>query len=246
MATLPAAFADDEPSITLPIFKSDAPTIDGVWSSSQEWSIAGVTLLDYTDDTQLIIKGKHDMNSLYILLEMPQDYVLDGHGAICLDTLKDGGAYMKPDDYCFVLGEDLNAYVGDGSTTLMKAETPLSQYVEAARGLSGSNSPYESKNHVTYEFKIPLKEFGALRTDYGFYVSYDTRGQTNNFTYDYSWPESKSGAYLHAASPRAWGQISLSPDANAPEFPMPVIGVIVGMIGIVTIFSRAKLFKGIA
>jgi hypothetical protein len=243
IAVFPAAFAD-QPSITLPISKeSDTPTLDGVWSSSKEWTKAGVTIVNYTDGTQLVIRGKHDINSLYILLEMPQDYVLDGHGAICLDSKNDGGPYMQPDDYCLVLGDTLDAFRGDGRTTLMTDESTLNQFAEAERGLSGSNSPYESKNHVTYEFKVPLKELGPVSTNYGFYVTYDTRGQTTNYTYDYSWPVSSNADYLRTASPRAWGQISLSPDANVPEFPMPIIGIVAGLIGVLTVISRTKLFK---
>jgi hypothetical protein len=245
MAALPAAFAD-QPSITLPISKeSDTPTLDGVWTSSQEWTKAGVTIVNYTDGAQLVIRGKHDFNSLYILLEMPQDHVLDGHGAVCLDSLNDGGAYMQSDDYCLVLGNTLDAFRGDGRTTLMTDESTLNQFAEAKRGLSSKNSPYESEDHVTYEFKIPLKELGPLRTNYGLYVTYDTRGQTDNFTYDYSWPDSKSADYLRTASPRAWGQIFLSPDADVPEFPIPIIGVVAAIIGMVTIFSRTSQSKGI-
>jgi hypothetical protein len=179
-----------------------------------------VTVTDYTDGTQLVIKAKHDLDSLYVLLEMPEDNRLDGHGVVCLDTSNDGGPYMKKDDYCFTLGNSLRVYQGDERTTIMRNEVEVTQEVQAARGVT--SSPYGSE-HVSYEFKIPLAEFGPVSTEYSMYVNFDTRGQ-DNFTYRYSWPDLKSNSYLDAPPPRSWGQISLSADTDVPEFSVPVIG----------------------
>lgn len=244
IAAMPASFAQEN-SITLPISEGNVPVIDGVWTSSIEWSQASVTFTNYTDGTQLVIKAKHDWDSLYVLLEMPQDNRIDGHGVVCLDTLNDGGPYMKTDDYCFTLGSSLRAYRGDERTTVMRDEVAITQEVQAARGLTTSHSPYGPEDHVSYEFKIPLEEFGPLATEYGLYITFDTQGQTNNFTYRYSWPDYKSDSYLDAPPPRSWGQISLSPDADVPEFSVSVLGAMAGIVGVAIIFSRTILLKRI-
>jgi hypothetical protein len=242
VAAMPSSFAQEN-SITAPILQGDTPVIDGVWTSANEWSQASLTFANYTDNTQLVIKAKHDLDSLYVLLEMPKDSRIDGHGVVCLDTLSDGGPYMKADDYCFALGSSLKVYRGDGRTTIMKDEVAVTREVQAARGLTASHSPYGSGEHMSYEFKIPLKEFGPIATDYGLYVNFDTRGQTDSFTHYYSWPDLETDSYLNAASPRSWGQISLSPDANVPEFSMPVIGAIASIVGLATILTRTILHK---
>lgn len=246
LAMLPATVLAEKPSIALPLSEdADASTtIDGVWTTPEEWSKASETFVNYTDGTQLIIRGKHDLKSLYFLLEMPQDYLLDGHAAVCFDTLDDGGPYMKADDYCFVLGStDLKEYHGDGRTTLMQ-ESGSNQQIVASRGLSNENSPYKSdKNHVSYEFKVPMEYLGDHGVDYGFYVTYDTRGQTANYTYYYSWPDYKSASYLRVVSPRDWGQVEISSDTVVPEFPVPVIGIIAGTIGVVAVITRTRFLN---
>ena len=235
-----------QPIISVPeTGDADAPVLDGFWTTSDEWSRASETLQNFTDDTQLVIRGMHNEEFMYILLEMPQDYVVDGRAGICFDTLNDGGPYMKPDDFCFVLSQDLREYHGNDRTTLMH-ETGLHIYVDARRGLSDSNSPYGSeKDHVTYEFKVPMEYIGAVnQTQYGFYVVFDTRGQTTNYTYYYSWPNYETTSSLRVESPRAWGLLSTSSTAEVPEFPTPLVGIVAGLIGAIVIATRkTRLFR---
>ena len=244
IVALPISAFAQQPTIALPLIEaSDKPEIDGLWTTSDEWSKASLASLNYTDGTQLVIRAMRDGESVYVLLEMPQDFVVDGHAAVCFDTLSDGGAYMNPDDYCFVLGENLREFHGDGRTTLMQ-QIPLEPDVVADRGLSGTNSPYRSaSDHVTYEFQVPMDHIGADRTQYGFYVTFDTLGQTTNYSYYYSWPDSKSASYLRVASPRAWGIASTSSDVEIPEFPLHVVGAIAALVGIMAIIGRIKILK---
>lgn len=242
LATMPAAFAQEN-SITIPVLDGDVPRIDGVWTSPNEWRQSSVTFANYTDGTQLVIKAKHDIDSLYLLLEMPQDNRVDGHGVVCLDTSNDGGPYMKTDDYCFTLGNVLRVYHGDDRTTVLRNEVAVTGNVQAERGLT--TSPHGSSEHVSYEFKIPLKEFGPVDTDYGLYTAFDTRGQADTFTYHYSWPDFESDSYLDAPPPRSWGQILLSPDANVPEFPVSIMVGIAAIVGLTTILTRTTVFKRI-
>ena len=132
MSAIPAAFAQTN-SITVPISKGDLPKIDGAWNSPDEWKQASVTFVNFTDGTELVIKAKHDINSLYVLLEMPKDARMDGHGVVCLDTLNDGGYYMETDDFCFTLGNLVRVYQGNGKTTVMMHEIPVSRDLQAAR-----------------------------------------------------------------------------------------------------------------
>ena len=226
----------------------DVPVIDGSWTTTDEWSKTSETYQNYTDGTQLVIRGIHDGAFMHILLEMPHDYVLDGRAGVCFDTVNDGGPYLKPDDVCFVLGQRLEEFHGDGRSTLMQ-ETGLRMDVEGERGLSGSNSPYESgKEHVTYEFKMPVDYITSTnRTQFGFYVVYETRGETTNYTHYYSWPDYESSSSLRVAAPRGWGIVSITSSSNSttevPEFPLPVVGLIAGLIGIIVVASRTTIFK---
>lgn len=232
-----------QPVIALPPVESANPEIDGVWTSSNEWSMASEAIINYTDGSRLAIRGMHNSDFVFVMLEMPDDYIIDGHAGICFDLQSDGGTYLARDDYCFVMGTVLREYHGDGRTTLMQ-QVPMDQYVTAQRGLSDSKSPlYSAKSHMTYEFKIPHDYLGSDKDQYGFYVSFDTRGQTNNYTYYYSWPDFKTAEYLRVASPRSWGIASLSSETIVPEFPVPVIGALAAIVGVVAVMSRTKLMK---
>jgi hypothetical protein len=96
---------------------------------------------------------------------------------------------------------------------------------------------------VTYEFRVPKDYLVGDKTEYGFYVSFDTRGQTNNYNFYYSWPDYKTAEYLRVASPRSWGSITLSSDATVPEFPLAAIFTLGGVFGALAILSRSKLVK---
>ena len=146
---------------------------------------------------------------------------------------------MKPDDVCFVLGQTLEEFHGDGRTTLMQ-ETGIHIDVDGKRGLSGSNSPYQSGEHVSYEFKIPIDYIGgANRTLFGFYVVYETREETTNYTHYYSWPDYESSSSLRVAAPRGWGLVSISSTTEVPEFPLPLAGLIASLIGMVVVVTIA-------
>ena len=243
LAGYPGFALAQQPVVPLPLAGNADVKIDGKWSSAGEWSKAIVTMENYTDGSRLAIRGMHDTDFVYVMLEMPDDYIVDGHGAICFDTEGDGGTYLAVDDYCFVMGTALKEYHGDGRTTLMQ-QAPLDTFIAGQRGLSDSVSPlYSSKPHMTYEFRVPLNYLGSDKTNYGFYVSFDTTGQTNNYTYFFSWPDYRGAQYLRVASPRSWGIASLSSDADVPEFPIPAIGALVGIVGAVAVLTRMKLFK---
>ncbi len=236
-----ASASGQQPYIFLPLVEESAtPRIDGYWTSSSEWKTGTETIQNYDDDTTLVIRAMRDLDNVYVLLEMPKDRVVDGTGGICFDTASDGGAYMNPDDHCYVRGTTLRAYQGDGRTTLMQ-QMPLDPDVLSERGLSGANSPYESDEHVTYEFKVPFDVIGE-HDRYGFYVIYDTVGQSTNFTYYYSWPDSKNASFLRVNSPRAWGIITTS-DQVVPEFPLPALGAIAGTVGLVAVITRSRFVK---
>lgn len=243
---LPVIAFAQQPLISFPSTgeSEKKPVIDGVWTSADEWSMASETIINYTDGTRLVTRGMYDSDAIYLMLEMPKDNQIDGHAAACFDTRNDGGAAMNSDDYCFVLGNELKEYRGDGRTTLMQ-QTTLSRNIGAQRGLSGTNSPYYSgSDHVSYEFNVPLDHLGSDSKEYGFYITYDTRGQTDNYTHYYSWPESGSPSYLRVAPPRSWGMVSLLPaGAEVPEFPLPALGAIAGIIGIVAMLTRRGIVR---
>jgi hypothetical protein len=243
LAGLQGFASAQQPVVAIPPAQDIDVEVDGVWTSADEWSSASETIINYTDGTRMAIRGMHDSDFVYVMLEMPDDYVVDGHGAICFDVLQDGGPSLNRDDYCYVMGTSLREYHGDGRTTLM-VQAPLDQFVAAQRGLSDSDSPlFSAKSHMTYEFKVPRDSLGSNNTQFGFYVSYDTRGQNNNYNYYYSWPDYESAQYLRVASPRSWGIASLSADASVPEFPIPVLGALAGVVGTLVVLTRTKFLK---
>jgi len=242
MAFVPVIAFGDTPPIYVPRSETGTPTIDGVWTTSQEWAKASETVLNYTDGTHLVIRATHDKDSLYVMLEMPDDYVVDGSAGICFDTKSDGGPYMNSDDYCFVLGNSLGEFHGDGRSNLMYG-WPMDSGIFAGRGLSDAKSPYKSsKDHVTYEFEVPI-DYLATHSDYGFYALFETRGQTTNYTFNYSWPDFKSESSQRVISPRDWGQVVISPEVNVPEFPVVFMPALAALIGVVAILSRTKPVK---
>jgi hypothetical protein len=243
LASLPGFASAQQPVLVFPPVEDADVDIDGMWSSASEWSMASETSINYTDGSRLTIRGMHDADFVYVMLEMPDDYIVDGHAGICFDSLSDGGPYLARDDYCYVIGTSFREYHGDGRTTLMQ-QAPLDQFVSAQRGLSDSNSPlFSTKGHMTYEFKVPRHSLGSANTQFGFYVSFDTRGQDNNYTFYYSWPDYKSAEYLRVASPRSWGIASLSADAEVPEFPVPVLGALAGVVATVVVLTRTRLLR---
>jgi hypothetical protein len=240
----PASFAQEPTILASAIGDLDPPLVDGSWSTSNEWITASEVFQNYTDQTELIIRALHDETYLYILLEMPQDHVVDGRASICFDTLNDGGAYMKPDDVCFVLGQNLEEFHGNGRTNLMQ-ETVLVTNVDARRGLSGADSPHHSDGkHVTYEFKVPIDYVGNFnQTQFGFYAVFDTREEATNYTDYYSWPDYETSSSLRVAPPRGWGILSISSMTEVPEFPLPILGIMAGVMTVIVLTKKVRVLR---
>jgi len=247
MTSMPISFAQVD-SIAAPLSDGNAPNIDGFWTNSSEWTQSGGMLVNYTDDTQLFIHTKHDANFLYILLEMPGDRLVDGHGVVCIDAENDGGLSMSTDDYCFTQGTSLRIYRGDNRTTTMRTEVAVFGSVQAARGLT--TSYHSTDEHVSYEFKIPLEEYGAIGNEFGMYVTFDTRGRTDSYTHLYSWPDVKTNSYLDAPPPKSWAKITLfpstdvpEPQVSVPEFPVSAISGIAAVASLVAILTQTSLLR---
>lgn len=61
--------AAQQPIISVPeTGNADGPVLDGFGTTSDEWSRASETLQNFTDDTQLVIRGMHNEEFMYILL----------------------------------------------------------------------------------------------------------------------------------------------------------------------------------
>jgi hypothetical protein len=243
---LPILVFAQQPSISPTLIESsDAPILDGVWTEPDEWSNAVETFVNYTDGSRLVVRTLHDENSVFILLEMPDDHLVDGHALVCFDTLHDGGYNLEPDDYCFALGGNAREYRGDGYSKVGQ-QRDLVGGVVIERGLSGSNSPYyEVQNHVTYEYKIPLDYIGRS-AEYGFWVTFDSPGEVVDKAAKYYWPESARGSYFKVAPPREWGLLVVSTvapgttaDGTVPEFPASVMAG-VAAIGLAILFARKR------
>jgi hypothetical protein len=155
-------------------------TMDGKWTSSQEWSDAYEGKLVFLwGSGEAYFRIKHDDDFLYLFVDYvslttPQERDAAG---ILVDTNNDGGEIMQNDDYylTYLYISESTAFLVRGWGTGSKIINDFSdfnwQYVmtvdwelnpknfSADSTVDTQNNPYSTQNHVQWEFKIPKSEF---------------------------------------------------------------------------------------
>lgn len=155
-------------------------TIDGKWTSIDEWSDAfGGELIFLWGSGEAYFRIKHDDDSLYLVLDYvslrePQERDTAG---LLVDTKNDGGEIMQKDDYFLThvyMTNETTVMVrgwGTGSKILddfsdlnwkliMNVDWELNpKGFSAASTIDARNNPYSTEGHVIWEFKIPKSEF---------------------------------------------------------------------------------------
>lgn len=214
---------------------------DGKWTFLQEWK---PTSLNQVDD--LVVRTGHDYNNLYILLDYISQTKLTKNsdsGIVCINANITKEQVLNENDQCFVitLGSNHPITLKGGSKFAVNdylEKIPNNPDLIAVGGISDSNDRYSDIPHMSYEFKIPIKIIG--KTDsYRFFAGvYDSAD--NQF---YSWPNNHAAKiWPYVPASESWGEL-ISPDKSLPEFPIPVIGLLISFL--IMIYLTRKNFSTI-
>lgn len=211
---------------------------DGKWTFLQEWKTT--SLNQYGD---LIVRTGHDYNNLYILLDYNSPTKLTKYsdsGIVCINA--NITREQNENDQCFLvtLGSNHPITLKGGSNLASNdylTKVSSNPDLLAVGGISDSNDRYSNIPHMSYEFRVPIKLIG--KTDsYRFFAGvYDSAD--NKF---YSWPNNHaSNIWPYVPASENWGEL-ISPDKSLPEFPMPLIGLIISF-SILIYLTRKSFHK---
>lgn len=230
-----AAYADT-PSIPITIGPSSENIVfDGKWSFTQEWKATSLTTLE-TENGPIYIRTAHWNEFIYVMIDAVADRTIDkgkDKAIVCFDSdiKKD---ITDENNYCFSvkLGEDKIITLRDfGKVGFEIVENPEG-LIGVARS-SDENDRYTKIPHSSYEFKIPIEPL-ERKDAYGFYVGIYDESSSKSF----SWPpEIETNLLSNIPSPQKWG-IIWSPDKSLPEFELPLVTMIFGIVVIIFISNK--------
>jgi len=227
--------------ITKTIQLEDEIEFDGIWTHHTEWKPTSLKQID-TKNGPIYFRFAHQDNFVYFLIDVVADKNPEKNAdkaIICFDTENDKTLLPNQDDYCFisVLGRNVGHTIQGGSfistQNYFKKITNHENFIGIGN-ISDENDRYSKTPHSSYEFRIPTDVINRSNV-YGFYVG--VFDQSENTLY--SWPPSATSHYTKIPSPSTWGTL-VSPDSSLPEFHLPFIPIIVGLIGILVI-TQSKI-----
>ncbi|MDE1876851.1 MAG: hypothetical protein KGH86_08535, partial [Thaumarchaeota archaeon] len=149
----------------------------------------------------------------------------------------------QQDDYCFLVTVgSTNPITLQGGSDIAQTNyfSKVTDYPKlvAAGGVSDIHDRYSSIPHATYEFKIPLYTIG-ISDKYKFFAAVYDAHQNKM----YAWPQNISEeSFPHIPAPSNWGEL-VSPDKSLPEFPWPLLMMIISFPVIIFITRRNFLFR---
>ena len=173
------------------------PTIDGAWTSEDEWTDTEVTMIG----EDVAFRSTWDMGDNVFtrwIIEILSDTTDDPEDLwqFCIDGLADGGAAPQAGDYKFEI---------TGHTTLVWYEGDGSGWVEVALDASEiewaaslSASPMNSTPHWILEFVIP-KNAGTVQMDIMWNLFVGVYDESNSGAGVLAWPPTSADV------PDAWG-----------------------------------------
>lgn len=217
---------------------------DGKWTYLYEWKRTSLTDLTYDNNTKIELRTAHQGNFIYVFVDNLSDTSIDkgsDSATICFDTKNDKSLKPNSDDYCFISVLDGNSFVLQGgsplgiSSNFKKIDNPPGFI--GISNVSDANDRYTDVPHTSYEFRIPTDLVG--RSDmYGFYVGvYDFH--SNKI---YSWPQNVIvNSILRIPNPSEWGDL-ISPDKSLPEFPWPILALVLSLAIITYMTRRSTIF----
>ena len=233
------AFIDDvsltyESQIACPPSWSSV-TIDGKWTTSEEWADAlTVTLaksFDSSKDATAYLYAKHDDSNFYFLVDFVSATSLntayDGAGII-IDPLHNGGNGPQSDDRRFdSTWTGGQMAVGRGAAK-WDWDNSLPQGVEI--NMSMTNSSNLSQQHEVSEFKIPFSVFPELQNTIGFALgAYAGSGASLKLA---TWPKD-----YYRDIPNTWGELTVS-SQSIPEFEIIPLMMIIGIVATFAILNK--------
>lgn len=142
-------------------------TIDGKWTSAQEWTDASEFPLTFMQGTgEAYFSMKHDNNNFYVLVDFVSraKTVVGDDALVVLDTQNDGGKEIKDDDLAILIRWNTPA-VSTGAMQwggwMGQNWQPLPSGFEAKSSIEAQNDPHSTASHEIYEFRIPKTTFKA-------------------------------------------------------------------------------------
>jgi hypothetical protein len=205
----------------------------GEWDDGVELSL---TSWSGSKNGMGFIRMKYDYSSFYAIIDFTSVSTIiklpyQEGASITFDTKNDGGNKSKTDDYRFDIFYTGQGSMQRGTGSGFEWGLPLPEGV--LLGASMSSSPHSSKNHLIYEFRIPLSIFPRAST-MGFAAGayHGTESQFSQMVL-LTWP---ADYYLDV--PSTWGKIDFP--TPVPEFPSTIILAAVALVLTVLITTKAK------
>jgi hypothetical protein len=194
------------PLLTKPV------TVDGRWTTADEWSDAVVTALINCSCSNVTASGylyaKHDQASFYFLVDFTSSTALDVNydgASVMLDPSHSGGIIPQSGDREFV------AFPNGGSMSVgtgiqgneWSLNNPLPEGVKVAFSMAASSN--QAQPHEIAEFQIPFSILPGTQNTIGFSVS----ARHGNFGSQYSlalWPANRI-----RQDKSTWCELTISP-----------------------------------
>jgi hypothetical protein len=201
------------PLLTKPV------TIDGQWTSADEWSDAGATALINCDCSNVTASGylyaKHDPSNFYFLIDFTSSTLLDANNdgmSVMLDPLHNDATVPQSDDKEFVAFQNGGSMsVGTGTQgNEWSLNNPLPEGVKVAFSMASSSN--RAQPHEIAEFLLPFSIFPGMQNTIGFSIA----ARHGNIGSEFSlglWPANRARGDLST-----WGELTISP-TPIPEFP---------------------------
>ena len=226
---------------------SNPVTVDGKWTTLEEWSDSLETPLYKSFSSTLNGTGyfytKHDSDYVYALLDFISDASQDQYdqSVVFLDTGHDGGSVAKVDDYAFALiwtnmtSSRFSMWKGTGAgwQTVDSQIAFLTPVPGSLAASSLSASPRSSTLHMVYEFRIPKTIFAASSSSIGLAMVLAHKAAPPSAEVLLTWPRDTLRDI-----PDKWGELTFS-STPIPEFPNPTT-VLVALVALTFCFSGRK------
>jgi hypothetical protein len=167
------------------------PTIDGAWTSTDEWTDGDPTMIGenvvFRNTFTLTRENGTDVCTIHFITEILNDNTNDAgdYWQICIDGHLDGGNTPQTDDFRIdIVGHDtLMVYQGNG-VGWMKITPDANEVIFAS---SISASPTSSTPHWILEFSL-LKTAGVITMDIVWGIRVAVYDESNSATGVQAWP----------------------------------------------------------
>jgi hypothetical protein len=216
---LPAFAARESMQVTR---LSISVTIDGKWTSSDEWSDTNRVSMYLTQGAQstAYVRTKHDADSVYMLV----DFISDTSKA----TTQTGGGSSHYDGLNIEIDKDVNDNSTDSDMTVQlrwnngksAPEAVVPSWIQGTISYDATNDPDSKTPHAIYELAIPM---GTFELDSAVRISVWDPSRGVNM----HWPQ-----YKGSWSTTYFGDLIFS-EVVVPEFPF-VTGAVLAVLVLAT------------